>query len=67
MDSNMITLVGSLIGSLGFPIVACIGMAMYLREVIRNHKEEVNKMTDAINNNTLAITKLVERMDKDEK
>lgn len=64
MDANTII---ALVGSLGFPIVACIGMGFFIRELMNNHKEEVTKMTEAINNNTVVITKLVERFDKDEK
>ena len=64
MDANTII---ALVGSLGFPIVACIGMGFFIRELMNNHKEEVTKMTEAINNNTVVITKLVERLDKDEK
>ena len=64
MDANTII---ELVGSLGFPIVACIGMGFFIRELMNNHKEEVTKMTEAINNNTVVITKLVERFDKDEK
>ena len=41
------------ISTVGFPIVACI--ALYFNQ---------QKMTEAINNNTIAITKLAEKMDK---
>ena len=65
------------IGSLGFPIVACCAMAYFfakvndnyrtdIKEINRGHKEEMTAMTEAINNNTLVIQKLVERMDKNE-
>lgn len=71
MDVNMIT---SLIGSVGFPIVACGAMAWWVKyttdqnnkevEQMRiEHKEEVNKMTEALNNNTVAIQKLVDKIE----
>lgn len=60
----------TLISSLGFPIVACIGcgwfvkyqMDVFLKQIqgIREeHKQEVDKMTKAINNNTAVIRKLL--------
>ena len=60
----------TLISSLGFPIVACIGcgwfvkyqMDVFLNQIqgIREeHKQEVDKMTKAINNNTAVIRKLL--------
>lgn len=71
MDFNTILQV---IGSYGFPIVACCALAWYfnkinenyrndLKELNANHKEEVKAMTDAIANNTLVIQKLVDSLD----
>lgn len=73
MDANMII---TMIGSLGFPIVACIGMAIFFREVNKNyredikelssnHKNEMDKVTEAINNNTIVVQKLIDKLDKD--
>lgn len=63
------TAIGQLITSMGFPIVACLLMGYYIkqqteyyREDINNinqqHKEEMNKITEALNNNTLALQKI---------
>ena len=71
-----LTTLAQLIGTLGFPIVACCAMAYYfakvndnyrtdIKELQSNHKEEIAKMTEAINNNTLVIQKLVDKMDDD--
>ena len=65
------------IGSLGFPIVACCAMAYFfarvndnyrndIKELEKGHADEMAKMTEAVNNNTLVIQKLIERMGKDE-
>lgn len=73
MDANMII---TMVGSLGFPIVACIGMAIFFREVNKNyredikelssnHKNEMDKVTEAINNNTIVVQKLIDKLDKD--
>lgn len=83
MDAQVI---GSLIASLGFPIVACGAMAFFIvkrseandaklealrkeqREDImtiqREHKDEVAKMTEALDNNTIAIERLTERLER---
>ena len=84
-----VSAVGSLIASLGFPIVACGAMALFIvkrseandakletlrkeqREDIltiqREHKEEVARMTDALDNNTAAIERLTERLEREGK
>lgn len=74
MDINSIA---TMIGTLGFPIVACCAMAYFfarvndnyrndIKELQANHKEEIAGMTEAINNNTLVIQKLVDRMDRED-
>lgn len=66
-----------LISSLGFPIVACIFIAIWtakqndnyrtdIKELQREHKEEINQVTEALNNNTLVLQKLCDKLD-DEK
>ena len=73
MDFNS---VAQIIGTLGFPIVACCAMAYFfarvndnyrndIKEIQSSHKEEIAGMTEAINNNTLVIQKLVDRMDRE--
>lgn len=52
-----------LISSLGFPIVVCIFLAWYIVNRDNQHKEEVSKLTDAVNNNTLVMQKLIDKMD----
>lgn len=67
-----------LIGSLGFPIVACLGMGYYVKyqtdsyrdevkDMRSEHKEEISKMSEALNNNTLALQKLCDKLDDKEK
>ena len=73
MDFNVLI---TMVGSLGFPIVACIAMAIFFREVNKNyredikelssnHKNEMDKVTEAINNNTIVVQKLIDKLDKD--
>lgn len=64
-----------IISAVGFPIVAALGCAYFVKwqyeqnqkqveEMRKEHKEEAQKMTDALNNNTLVIQKLVDKFDK---
>ena len=60
----------SVIGQYAFPIVACICMGWYVKyshdkfresfkEVTTSHKAEIDNVTTALNNNTIAIQKLI--------
>lgn len=71
MDATNIV---TIISSLGFPIVACLGLGWYVKymsdqnstevkEMRQEHQAEVQKMTEALNNNTLAIQRLVDKME----
>lgn len=66
----------SVIGQYAFPIVACVVMGWYVKYIQDNyrkdisdistrHKEEMDKVTTALNNNTLAIQRLTDYIEKD--
>ena len=68
----------TIIGSYGFPICACIAIAWFFNKVNENyrndikelsagHKEEVKAMTEALNQNTLVIQKLCDKLDDEPK
>ena len=59
MDVSTIT---SMIGSLGFPIVACIYMAYVNAKQTEAHKEEMAKITEAVKELKVAITSLVDKI-----
>jgi hypothetical protein len=62
MDINSIS---TLISNIGVPC-ACLIATFYLwQKESDSHKEEMSKITDALNNNTLAITKLTEHIMKE--
>lgn len=65
-----------MITSVGFPIVACIFMGWYvkyqtdnyrneLRDMQKEHKEEISKLSEVLQNNTLAIQKLCDKLEED--
>lgn len=55
-----IELIQTLIGTLGFPIACVIAMFWMWNKEREDHKQEVNKMTEALNNNTQALIKIEE-------
>ena len=70
--SNIATIT-TLISTYGFPIVMCCAMAWYVkymtdknREMIEKineqHKQEMFEVTEALNNNTLALQKLTDKL-----
>lgn len=71
----------TLLGSYAFPVVACIGMAIYVKEMSQNNREDTkalneqhtkemnafkDEIKEALNNNTIALTKLCDRLDREE-
>ena len=53
----------TLIGSLGFPIAACIACFSMLNKEREEHKQEMQKVTEAIVNNTMALEALKTKLD----
>lgn len=60
MDASFIT---SLISSVGFPIVMCLMLYNRMDRQDEQHKEEMQKLTESLNNNTLALTQLASKLD----
>lgn len=52
-----------LIGTLGFPIVMCGILCWYIYKKQSESDEKIDKMTEALNNNTTVISKLIDRLD----
>lgn len=58
-----ISAIGELIGTLGFPIAMCVYMAYSNNKLNEQHRESEAKLTEIINNNTVALTKLSDKID----
>jgi hypothetical protein len=52
------------IGSLGFPIVMCFYMMKQNREMNKDHKEEVSHLREAVENNTLTMQKIFDKLEE---
>lgn len=55
----------SAISSVGFPITMALLLLWYIYDSNNKHKEEIDKMSEALNNNTIAITKLLDALGGD--
>ena len=58
MDINIIT---QIISTVGFPIAACCYMAYANQKQTEQHKAEMDKMTEAVNDLKIAIVTLTEK------
>ena len=56
----------SAVSAVGFPIVFCLILYKTMLDQNKQHKEEADKLTEAIHNNTLLIQKLVDKLDGNE-
>lgn len=59
MESSVIL---EIISTVGFPIACCVAMFLQQNKITENHKKEMSEMKSAIDNNTIALTKLIEKL-----
>lgn len=73
---DVLNIVSTLVSTVGFPIVAVGAVAWYCKytndnyrkdtkDLTASHEKEIDKLTTALNNNTIALTKLCEKLDKE--
>lgn len=60
MDVNTVL---QLISNIGFPIVCCGALFFYVREHDAQHKAEVDKLSEAVSNNTKIMERIAARLD----
>lgn len=53
----------TLIGNYAFPIVACVFLWIKMEKDRDQRREEMGRMTEALNNNTLVIQRLADRLE----
>lgn len=52
------------ISSLGFPIAAYVGIFIYMIKKDEQHKAEIDLLSAAVQNNTLVMTEIRDRLDE---
>lgn len=60
MDIQTIT---TAISTVGFPIVICLIMIYINEKQDERHNNEITTLKESLENNTIAITKLIEKLD----
>ena len=53
----------SVISTLGFPIAMCLILCYYVSKINESHKAESKEFADALNNNTIVLQKLCDKLD----
>lgn len=61
----MLNDLSALISTLGFPIAMCLIMCYYINKINDAHKEETDKFAEALNNNTVVLQKLCDKLDSE--
>ena len=62
MDIQAITQV---VSTVGFPIAMCCLVGYYIKYTEDRHREEVSELTKAVNNNTIVLQKLTDKLGKE--
>ena len=52
----------TIISTVGFPIAACVALFWQINEMRNSHKEEMDGVKEALNNNTLVVQKLADKL-----
>ena len=50
------------ISTVGFPIVMCLLFTYYIKYINDQHKDEIDKLSQSVNNNTLVMQKLLDKL-----
>ena len=61
-----VSTIGSLVGTVGFPVALSIGLLYYLFKVQKEHKEETNQLKEAITELKLVMSQILEHIRHDE-
>ena len=57
-----VSTIGSLVGTVGFPVALSIGLLYYLFKVQKEHKEETNQLKEAITELKLVMSQILEHI-----
>lgn len=66
MDANMINTLGTLVGTLGFPIICCGALFWYMTKQAALHATESKEMQQALADLKIAIIELTDHLKKED-
>ncbi len=53
----------SIVTTVGFPIAVCLICFWYINKTEEAHKAEIDKLSAALNNNTLVMQQLIDKLE----
>lgn len=53
----------SIVTTVGFPIAVCLICFWYINKIDEAHKTEIDKLSAALNNNTLVMQQLIDKLE----
>lgn len=60
------TELANVVANIGFPMAVCLICFWYINKMQCQHKEEMDGIREALNNNTLVMQKLVDKLGAEE-
>ena len=61
--AEIVQIITSAIATLGFPIVVSGALFWFMIKSNEQHKEEIDKLSKAVNNNTVVVQKLIDKLE----
>ena len=61
-DIALLKAVTQVISSIGFPIAICLILLWFIKDMLEKHKDETNKFTESLNNNTLVLQRVCDML-----
>jgi len=62
---DIISAVSDAVSSIGFPIVVSGALFWFMNKSNDTHKQEIEKLSEAVNNNTKVVQELIIKLKKD--
>ena len=65
MDANtVIASIETIVSNNLFPVLMCMALGWYIMKRDQSHKDELDSFAQAINNNTLVLQRILDRLER---
>lgn len=61
-EITLVKEVTQVISTVGFPIAICLILLWFIKDILEKHKDETNKFTESLNNNTLVLQRVCDML-----
>ncbi len=62
VEIALLKAVMQVISTIGFPIAICLILLWFIKDILEKHKEETDKFTESLNNNTLVLQRVCDML-----